>query len=213
MKMNKAIIYIHGKGGNSGEAVHYFPLFPECKVLGFDYRSQTPWEASEEFARYFEEISRCYDEIEVIASSIGAYFLMNTPALPRIRQAYMISPIVDMEALIAKMMVWADVTEEDLRRRQSIPTSFGETLSWDYLSYVRSHPLQWTVPTHILYGEKDYMTDYAVMSAFAAKIGATLDVMTGGEHWFHTGEQMAYLDNWIITCGIHSRTMETHPLI
>ena len=26
----KAIIYIHGKGGNAGEAAHYIPLFSDC---------------------------------------------------------------------------------------------------------------------------------------------------------------------------------------
>lgn len=28
--MKKAIIYIHGKGGNAGEAAHYIPLFSDC---------------------------------------------------------------------------------------------------------------------------------------------------------------------------------------
>jgi hypothetical protein len=32
---------------------------------------------------------------------------------------------------------------------------------------------------------------------FANKHQATLTVMEGGEHWFHTEEQMAFLDNWI----------------
>ena len=29
------------------------------------------------------------------------------------------------------------------------------------------------------------------------EVKATLTVMEGGEHWFHTEEQMAFLDNWI----------------
>lgn len=195
--MNKAIIYIHGKGGSAEEAAFYAPLFPESTVLGFDYKAQTPWEAGEEFACFFDTISRSYDEIAVIAVSIGAYFLMNTPTLPAIRQAWFVSPIVDMEALIAKMMTWANVTEEELKIRQTIPTDFGENLSWEYLSHVRSHPLHWTVPTHILYGEKDTMTDYAVMAFFAEKTGAALDVMPDGEHWFHAKDQLAYLAHWI----------------
>ena len=32
---------------------------------------------------------------------------------------------------------------------------------------------------------------------FANKHQATLTVMEGGEHWFHTEEQMLFLDNWI----------------
>ncbi len=27
--------------------------------------------------------------------------------------------------------------------------------------------------------------------------GATLTVMKGGEHWFHTEEEMNFLDEWI----------------
>ena len=32
---------------------------------------------------------------------------------------------------------------------------------------------------------------------FADKHQATLTVMEGGEHWFHTDEQMQFLDSWI----------------
>ena len=32
---------------------------------------------------------------------------------------------------------------------------------------------------------------------FAAEHDAGLTVLEGGEHWFHTEEQMALLDNWV----------------
>ena len=35
-------IYIHGKYGLPEEAEHYRPLFPDCEVIGFDYKAQTP---------------------------------------------------------------------------------------------------------------------------------------------------------------------------
>ena len=35
------------------------------------------------------------------------------------------------------------------------------------------------------------------VSAFAQNTNAALTVMDGGEHWFHTAEQMAFLDAWI----------------
>lgn len=102
-----------------------------------------------------------------------------------------------MEKLISDMMAWAHVTEKELRAKKEIPTDFGETLSWEYLCYVREHPIIWNVPTHILYGEKDHLTSYETISAFAEKNRAALTVMPGGEHWFHTEEQMKFLDNWI----------------
>ena len=44
--MKHIMIYVHGKGGSAAEAEHYKALFPEAEVLGFDYRAQTPWEAT-----------------------------------------------------------------------------------------------------------------------------------------------------------------------
>ena len=35
------------------------------------------------------------------------------------------------------------------------------------------------------------------MSVFAKTHDAELTVMEEGEHWFHTDEQMRFLDNWI----------------
>ena len=112
-------------------------------------------------------------------------------------QALLISPVVDMEKLIGNMMLWASVTERELAEKQEIPTAFGETLSWRYLCYVREHPVSWRVPTRTLYGERDNLTSLETISAFAEGIGAELTVMPGGEHWFHTEEQMRFLDHWI----------------
>ena len=93
--------------------------------------------------------------------------------------------------------MWANVTEKELEERLEIDTDFGETLSWEYLCYVRKHPIVWNVPTCILYGEKDNLTSIETISEFAKQIGAELTVMKNGEHWFHTKEQMQFLDDWI----------------
>ena len=94
-------------------------------------------------------------------------------------------------------MIWANVTEQDLYKEKEIETSFGETLSWEYLCYVREHPVVWNIPTKILYGDKDNLTSYETMSDFASKMGISLTVMNNGVHWFHTDEQMNFLDDWI----------------
>ena len=97
-----------------------------------------------------------------------------------------------METFISDMMKWANVTEEQLRQEKEIPTSFGETLSWEY-------PITWKIPTDILYGENDHLTSKETISAFAHQIGAKLTIAKQAEHWFHTQEQMDILDNWIQT--------------
>lgn len=196
--MNDLVIYVHGKGGSAEEAEHYRMLFPNHEVIGFDYRSKTPWDAKEEFFTFFAEQKKRCKRITLIANSIGAYFALSSPDETPVDRAYFISPIVDMENLICKMMQWSNVTEQELAEKQEIATDFGETLSWDYLCYVRQHPIIWNVPTCILYGEHDNLTSIETVSAFAKRHHADLTVMPGGEHWFHTEEQMRFLDQWII---------------
>lgn len=197
--MKKTVIYIHGKGGNANEAEHYKPLFSDCDVIGFDYKSAEPWEAKEEFPEYFDKMFSLYDEVGIIANSQGAYFSMHTLYEYPLSEAFFISPIADMEKLIKNMMKWAGVTEEELKIKKVIPTSFGEPLSWEYLSYVRANPVKWNIPTHILYGENDNLTSKETITEFAGNINADLTLMPGGEHWFHTEEQMNFIDKWINT--------------
>lgn len=195
--MPKAIIYIHGKDGTASEAEHYRALFNDADVIGFDYQSVTPWEAKEEFQHFFDSVKMKYKGVSIVANSIGAFFTMYALADRNIDKAFFISPIVNMERLISDMMIWANVTEDRLQKEKEIQTNFGETLSWKYLCYVREHPITWHIPTKILFGEKDNLTSYDTMSDFATKMGIPLTVMNNGEHWFHTDEQMKFLDDWI----------------
>ena len=194
-----AILYIHGKGGSAIESEHYKLLFPNCEVIGLDYQTFTPWETGQEIRIVVEELKSKYENVILIANSIGAFFCMNADIEEMVQKAYFISPIVNMEKLIMDMMRWANVTEQELESKGTIHIDFGEDLSWDYLSYVRKHPIKWNTPTHILYGSKDHLVSIETIDEFANKHQATLTVMEGGEHWFHTEEQMLFLDNWIKT--------------
>ncbi|MBQ9676494.1 MAG: alpha/beta hydrolase [Bacteroidaceae bacterium] len=192
-----AVIYIHGKGGSAAESEHYKPLFPDCEVIGLDYHTFSPWETGREIHIAVEKFKCRYENVILIANSIGAFFSMNAGIDEMIHTAYFISPIVDMEKLITDMMQWTNVSESELETEGIIHTDFGEDLSWEYLSYVRSHPIKWRVPTQILYGSNDHLTSLETITDFANKHQANLTVMEGGEHWFHTKEQMAFMDKWI----------------
>ena len=192
-----AVIYIHGKGGSAAQVEHYNPLFPSCDVIGLEYSRVTPWEAGMEIHAAVAELNAEYDRIILIANSIGAYFSMNADIERYVTHAFFISPIVDMEKLISDMMGWAGITESELQKKGTIHTDFGEELSWEYLYYVREHPVSWNVPTDILYGSEDNLTSIDTMTAFAQAYHANLTIMDGGDHWFHTEEQMQFLDNWL----------------
>ena len=105
-----------------------------------------------------------------------------------------------MQKLILDMMASADVTEEELRAKRVVSIPSGEELSWEYLCYVRTHPVYWDVPTEVLYGSKDALSSYETIAAFSMNHGTGLTVMENGEHWFHTTEQMRFLDDRIRKC-------------
>ena len=195
--MKNVVIYIHGKDGIAEEAEHYKKIFNEADIIGFEYTSEYPWDFQKEFSNFIDNIYTKYKKISIIANSIGAYFTMLSLTNKNIEKAFFISPIVDMEKLITDMMFLENITEEELYKKKEIKSSFGETLSWDYLTFVRKNPIEWNVPTYILYGEKDNLTSYETILNFTNKTKANLTIMKGGEHWFHTDEQMEFLDNWI----------------
>ena len=195
---DKAVIYIHGLGVNIDEARHYEHLFDDADIIDFDYRSGYPWEARIEFKDKISDLASRYQKITVIAISIGAYFLMNAEVSEYIDKAFFISPIVDMESLIMKMMMWNGVSEEELKEKKIIHNNYGDDLSYEYLEYVRKNPVIWNVKTAVLYGAKDNLQSKDVIDKFVNKHKATLKVLENSEHYIHTDEEMLLLDEWII---------------
>ena len=199
--MKKAILYIHGKGGSHLDAEQYKKICLGFDVIGIDYAVSFPWIVQNRIKSVYDEVYKEYDQIFIIANSIGAYFAMHTLQNCKIEKALFISPILDMERLILDMMSWANILEKDLCEKGEIPTDFGETLSWDYLCFVRDNSIKWSVPTEILYAGKDNLTSRQTVDAFIESHNANLTVFENGEHWFHTDEQLTFLNKWIVTVG------------
>ena len=132
----KTVLYIHGKSGNASESTHYEKFFPDCKVIGLDYKTFSPWETGKEIHEAVVSLKTEFESIILIANSIGAFFCMNANLNGLIEKAYFILPVVNMEKLICDMMNWANVTETELEQRKIIHTDFGEELFWEYLNIV-----------------------------------------------------------------------------
>ena len=175
------VVYIHGQGGSAAESEHYRTLLPDCEIIGIDYQAHTPWDAEAELHDAVADLKSHCDNIILIANSIGAYYAMAAHLDQLVNVAFFISPVVDLEELN------------------------GVTLSDECLCYVRNHPIKWNVPTYILYGSDDHLIPFEAINDFAEEHNATLTVMDGGEHWFHTDEQMRFLDNWIKEKNIYDR--------
>lgn len=163
-----AVVYIHGQYGNPSESEHYKSLFSSCYVLGLDYKTFAPIETGKEIHDFVEKLKSKYDNIILIANSIGAFFSMHADLEGLIQKAYFISPIVSLENFVCDQPQWMNLQEPN-----------------------------WNLPTAILYGSRDNLTSLETISKFAKKHGADLTIMDGGEHWFHTDAQMQFLDDWI----------------
>lgn len=142
------------------------------------------------------EIGRQAESISLFGCSIGAYFAMMACQNKKIDQSFFLSPIVDMRELIENMLKWSGLTPEDLQREKQIETPF-KTLEWDYYTYVAAHPINWTIPTKILYSGKDNLTTRTTIERFSEAPQCSLTVFEAGEHFFHTQEQLDFYQEWL----------------
>lgn len=144
-----------------------------------------------------------WQSVSLFAVSLGAYLSLTAYSGEALDRAWFLSPLVDMRGTIENMMDSFGVTGEQLQREQAVATPIGQTLYWDDYAYVREHPVsQWTVPTEILYGEKDDTCERSTVEAFARRFSCSLEIVPEGEHYFHTPEQMEAFVAWIKQTGL-----------
>lgn len=206
----KLFVYIHGKMGRKEEAARFAEIVcPKgYQVLSIDLPGHggraaemarfVPWEVVPELGAVYGLARQRWKKISLCANSIGAYFSLLAFREVKLEKTLFVSPILDMEKLIRDMMGWAGVTEEQLKEAGELPTAFGETLSWKYLTYAAEHRIiRWDSPAAILYAGQDPLTARETVIDFARRFGCRVTVMENGEHWFHTDEQLAVLDAWL----------------
>lgn len=209
----KVYLYVHGQGGYKEEAEAFAGIASRhsCQVLSIDLPghgerkaeadSFVPWCVVPELLSVMKYIQSHWTHVSLCANSIGAWFSLLGFESGWLEECLLVSPVLDMERLILNMMKQADVSEGRLRREQVIQTSFGQTLSWEYLAYTRSRPSAgWEAPTHILYGSSDHLIERSVVEKFAQEFNCSLTVFQHGEHWFHTQEQLDFLYHWMENC-------------
>ena len=178
------VVFVHGKGGNTGEAEAFRSVFPDEEFLSLDYHSTTPWEFRREVRSLLGDIK----DFTLIAISIGAYFFLSSGLSDRVKEAFFISPVSDMEKLILGMMEYSGVTEEELKEKGNI----GE-LSYEYLTYARSHRMEWNVKTHAIAGSLDEVMDISI----TRKVFPDLTVLEGSYHYLHNPEEKRRIVEWM----------------
>ena len=187
-------VYVHGLNGSKDDAQAFAQLAERygVQVVSVDVRSFDPVSTRPELDGVYSFAAERWSSVSLYGVSLGAWYSMVCFRDKPIARTMLVSPVVSMKALIERMMAAANVTSEQLQEQGTI-----ETLSWEYYSFACANELtHWDSPTRIVYAEHDDIVPRNEVDSFAAKFGASLQVMPEGEHWFHTSEQLDFLRNW-----------------
>lgn len=210
VKTDKLYLFVHGKFSQKEEARDFakIAISKGYQVLSFDLpehgeRKNEGYECTaqngvKDLTKVYSYVKGKYSQLSLYACSLGAYFSLVAYKDINFSNCLFASPLLNMERLIENMMTWANVNPKELESKKEIDTDFGEKLSWDYYKYVKNNTIdRWESPTHILYGEKDNITEEQVLNGFSNKFNCSVSVMKNGEHHFHTKEQLDFMFNWI----------------
>ena len=197
--LKRVAIYIHGLHGSTKEADFYKFLKGKYDVKGLEYSQDgKPWELKEPIQKEFKRLTKGYDEVIIIANSIGAFYTYEYLSGYKIKKAFFISPIVSMFQQIIDLMAMNGIKDKELERKKFITLEDGNVLSYDFYQHVSNDEDNWKVPTEILYGAFDQMVYMGSMMQFLENHPqAKLTVKSESEHHFSTPEEMKFIKNWI----------------
>lgn len=177
-KRNNVFLFVHGLHGQKEEALAFAEVaVPKgYQVLGIDLPVEgQPWDVLPLLNEVCDYLYPHWQSVSVCANSIGSWFSLLALQGKKVEQALFVSPILDM-----KKFIEGQPTRED-----------------DYYEWAVNNPItRWNAPTYILCPEVDYVVGEAVGRNFISQHDCYLTIMPGGKHWFHTPEQLAFLNAW-----------------
>ena len=194
---NKVVVYIHGMHGSVNEANDFICL-KDYDVIGIDYPNGQPWDVGEAVKKEFATIIKPYQEVVVLANSIGCLYAYECLSSFNIKQAFFISPVANMYEVIKGMMKMNNISLEELKEKKFIKAPGGILLSYEYYMYFSNYKDNWKVPTNVLYGTKDKMVSLNSVEQFVKNHpGSTLTIKEEAGHHFHNEEEIEFVKNWI----------------
>ena len=196
--LKRVAIYIHGLHGSAKEANNYKFLKGKYDVKGLEYQDSKPWELKETIQSKFKKLTKGYDEVVVIANSIGAFYTYEYLNEFKIKKAFFISPVVSMFQQIVDIMAMYGIKDKELERKKVIELDDGSVLSYEFYQHVSNDDVEWNVPTEILYGAFDEVVYVGSMMEFLENHpSCKLTVKSESEHFFSSPEEMKFIKNWI----------------
>ena len=177
-KSEKVFLFVHGLHGRKEEALAFAKeAVPKgYQVLSIDLPvERKPWEVLPLLNEVRDYLYENWKSVSVRANSIGSWFTLLAFQSKKVEQALLVSPILDMKKFIELMPQRED----------------------DYYEWVVNNPITgWDVPTYILRPEVDMIVSEEIDRDFISQHQWQITIMPGGEHRFHTPEQLAFLKAW-----------------
>ena len=177
-KCDKVFLFVHGLHGRKEEASDFAEVaVPKgYQVMGVDLPvERKPWEVMPLLNEVRDYLFQNWKSVSIRANSIGSWFSLLAFQGKGIEQALFVSPLLDMQKYI----------EEQPSREE------------DYYMWVVKNPIShWDALTYILRPEIDLVVSEAVGLDFISQHNCQITTMLGGEHWFHTPEQLAFMRKW-----------------
>ena len=187
-KSKKVFLFVHGLHGYKEDALAFAKVAVPMgyQVLGIDIPAEhQPWEVLPLLSDVCDYLYKNWPSVSIRANSIGAWFSLLAFQGKDVEKTLFVSPILDMRRFI-----------ELMPQREE-----------DYYEWVINHPItHWNVPTFILRPEVDMVlarqatggraVNEVVGRDFIRQHQCQVTIMPGGEHWFHTPGQLAFLKAW-----------------
>lgn len=205
----RVYLCVHGKMSSKDDFEGLAALAEQkgFQTLSFDLpqhgeRAGTPdrcdvWNGMRDLAVLGDFAFDRWEEVNLYACSLGAYFSLNTWPDRIFGRCLFQSPIVDMAYLVRQMMAWFGVSEERLEREGEIDTPI-DPLRWDYYQYILSHPAEeWPSPTRILYGGRDELQSEEAIHRFSQRFGCAVTISPDSEHPFMAEDDLAVAEQWL----------------
>ncbi len=209
---DRVYIFVHGKMGCKEDAEHFaeIAVLKGYQVVSFDLPEHGErkdedypimvWNGVNDLKCISDYVTNKWKEVNLYACSLGAYFSLLAFKDIDISKSLFQCPLLNMERLVANMMKWFNITEEQLEVDKEIPTPIGETLYWDYWVYAKEHPVnEWKSKSFILYPSNDGLTERQVIDDFVKNNLVHLTVLEGAEHFFTEQEYLEQTELWLQT--------------
>ena len=193
----KAYIYVHGKYGSSEEAPFYKDYLEE-EVIGFSYLDdESPYLIKERLRSLFDELKKSYDEVNVIANSIGCYYAYVSLYDKEVNKTMFISPFVHLEKYIDMVMTKFNISLSKLEEEKHIVLECYEPLDYIFYKFVKENKVKYQKKINVIYGLEDNLVSYDNIDSFTKENDVILTTVEKGKHFFKDDFEIKALKEWL----------------